>query len=457
MRLPCSFGRYNLLRKLANGGMAEIYLARYTGEEGFSKVVAVKRILPEKCDTQFTAMLVDEARALTHIQHQNVVQVYELGKEGTHPFIAMEYVRGVDLKRLLIGIVRREVILPRRHALFVILQVLQGLACVHREGIVHRDISPANILCSWQGEVKVADFGIAKGIHRTHGTAANQLKGKYSYMSPEQASGKTVDHRTDIYASGIVLFELLSGSRLYDDVDDLKVLQKVRRSHVPISRIRDVPSELKEICCTALSRNPEQRYQTVADFLAALNRYAVERGEVACGFEFGDYLRGLYPDEVEDHSEPICRHTRVMTVGKRRRVFRLKQGLISLLLMSMSITLPAGAAKKKVAAPMQQEIVVEQPIVVERTPRAGRPWKAKREEVSRLSVNAIPWGYVTVPGYVRRREAPLRGLRIKAGMHTIRVEHPPTNASISRKITIAAGQSLRCFARFGPKKALWCR
>ncbi|MBI4126782.1 MAG: serine/threonine protein kinase, partial [Deltaproteobacteria bacterium] len=187
MQLPYRFGRYTLLQRLAAGGMGEIYRARYEGEGGFSKTVAIKRVLPSHAaDTHLTSMFLDEARVLTYLQHQNIVQVFELGKCEEQFFISMEYVDGIDLRRLFLHLMRGELELPRRFLLHIIAQLLQGLDFVHRSSgpdgrplhLIHRDLSPANILISWNGEVKITDFGIAKGFHRSEETTTVQLKGK---------------------------------------------------------------------------------------------------------------------------------------------------------------------------------------------------------------------------------------------------------------------------------------
>jgi len=463
MELPYSFGRYTLIKKIANGGMAEVYVARYRGEEDFSKTVAIKRILPESTgDHRFTSMLIDEAKALVHLQHQNIVQVYELGREGDHLFISMEYVRGIDLKRLLLGVMRKEIKLPLKYILFIILQILQGLDFAHRVkgengeplNIVHRDVSPSNILCSWSGEVKVADFGIAKGNHRTHSTIAHQLKGKYSYMSPEQAAGQLVDKRTDIYAAGIVMFELLSGTRLYEDKDDLKVIQKVRRSRIPISKLGGISHELKEICCTALARDSEVRFQNAADFLTSLNGYAIEKGEITSGIEFGEYLKGIYPSEVKEYYDERPRKTRMMTVGSQITKSVPRQ-LLSLLIILFCVSFPASAAKKHVVIPQSSVQLETRTKAKPATESISTPSEKKKGEGT-LSVNALPWGYVTVPGYLSHRETPVRIAKIREGDYILRVEHPPTKSKVSRKIEISEGRSLRCLARFTPKKIISC-
>jgi serine/threonine protein kinase len=362
MQLPYTFGRYTLLKKLANGGMAEIFLARLSGVEDFSKLVAIKKILPEILkDKQFTNMLRDEAKALVRLQHKNVVRIHELDEEGGQLFISMEYVQGVDLSRLLKDIICGRAKLPLKLTIYIVSQILEGLDFVHRLrcprgkplSIVHRDISPPNILCSWNGEIKIADFGIAKGNHRNHATAANQLKGKYSYMSPEQALGRRIDHRTDVFAAGIILFELISKERLFEGSSDFKVIEKVRRARIPFTKISEAPPELKEVCCTALSRDPDDRYQSAGEFLSALNGCSISHGSFMSGLDFGNYLRGLYPDDVSDPGEELppevhsketgrtCVMTSVQSTGQV-----LKRMFIASLIILLCFILPASASKQ---------------------------------------------------------------------------------------------------------------
>ena len=209
MRLPHRFGRYVLLEKLAQGGLAEIYRAQYSAESGFSKEVAVKRLLPIWSDNkQFTNMLVDEAKALVHLSHPNIVQVFELGRDQELFYISMELVDGVDLRQLFQKMVTEKIVLPRKLLLFIFAEVIRALDFAHskKDGsgkelkIIHRDISPQNIMVSYDGAVKVADFGIAKGLHRSWETTVTQIKGKFSYMSPEQAVGGDIDPPSYLYS-----------------------------------------------------------------------------------------------------------------------------------------------------------------------------------------------------------------------------------------------------------------
>ncbi|RMF59325.1 MAG: serine/threonine protein kinase, partial [Calditrichaeota bacterium] len=217
---PIPFGKYELLERLAVGGMAEVFRARVRAEGGFEKHLVIKRILPHlSSDSEFVVMLIDEAKIAVCLSHPNIVQVYDLGKiEGTY-FIAMEFIEGGDLREILRRCAQRNITVPIDHAIYITTEVLKGLDYAHskRAGtkesatplqIIHRDISPPNILLSYAGEVKIVDFGIAKASTRMMETAAGVLKGKFEYMSPEQASGLAVDARTDLFSTALLLYEM---------------------------------------------------------------------------------------------------------------------------------------------------------------------------------------------------------------------------------------------------------
>src|SRR4030095_2829840 len=207
---PTSFGRYLLLERLAVGGTAEIFKAKLIGGEGFEKTVAIKRILPHwSSNPNFIAMLIDEAKLMVRLNHERIVQVVELGKEGDSYYIAMEWVQGTDLRRLTDQAGNLVKPLTPEESTFLIAEVLRGLDAIHKQkdenkrnlAIVHRDISPQNILISNEGVVKIADFGIAHAASRSYETATGVLKGKFTYMSPEQARGAAIDARTDVFAT----------------------------------------------------------------------------------------------------------------------------------------------------------------------------------------------------------------------------------------------------------------
>lgn len=278
---PIPFGRYLLVDKLATGGMAEIFQAKLVGVEGFEKTLVIKRILPiwsERVD--FVSMLVDEAKVLVHLNHPNIVQIYELGRVGATYFIAMEYVEGMDLRKFVQSARQQDLELGQDVILTIIAEALAGLQYAHERrlpghgplGIVHRDISPQNILLGLGGEVKVTDFGIAKAVIQSHETQTGVLKGKYAYMSPEQAEGRALDHRSDLFSMGIVLWELLFGERLFASSNEIQTLEKVRRAEIPWPEPRKAKlyPGLPGVLTKALARNREERFGSAEEFQDAL-------------------------------------------------------------------------------------------------------------------------------------------------------------------------------------------
>lgn len=269
-------GRYLLTERLATGGTAEIFKAKLVGIEGFEKTVVIKRILPHwSANTHFITMLIDEAKIMVRLNHERVVQVYELGKDEETYYMVMEYVEGTDLRHLARQSVKLGNPLKPNEASFIIAEVLRGLDYIHKQkdekghslNIVHRDISPQNILLSQEGAIKIADFGIAHATSRSYETATGILKGKFAYMSPEQATGGIINAQTDIFATGIMFYELLVGKKLFDGKSDLEVLDKVRRFQVEdyIPKL-PYPELLKKVLAHALHPNLHQRYATPHDF-----------------------------------------------------------------------------------------------------------------------------------------------------------------------------------------------
>lgn len=274
---PGGFGRYQLLEKIAAGGMAEVFKARMRGEEGFEKIVAIKRILPHMADNDdFITMFVDEAKLAAQLTHNNIIHIYDLGKVDAYHYIAMEYVDGKDLRSILKQGNERGYPLPPELAILVASKIANALDYAHRRmgmdgkelNLVHRDVSPQNILISFEGDIKLCDFGIAKAATKVSQTQTGALKGKLQYMSPEQAWGKKIDRRTDIFSLGIVLFEMLSGERLFTGDTDLTILEQVRDAKVvaPSTKNPDVPKKLDQVVLKALAKNPQDRYQNASEF-----------------------------------------------------------------------------------------------------------------------------------------------------------------------------------------------
>ena len=263
-------GRYTVLKHLASGGMADVLLGRTDGIEGFERHVVLKRIRAEHAkDQRFISMFLDEARTAANLHHQNIVQVYYIGEATGEFFFAMEYIHGEDLRRLLSAVSKSKTHMPLGYVVAIVSAAASGLHYAHdRKGpdkkpmnIVHRDVSPSNILIGYDGAVKVVDFGIAKAATRAVETRSGSLKGKVSYMSPEQCKGEDIDRRSDVYALGVLLYELSTTTRLFKGDNDYLLMDAIVNGKVPLPRVRrpDLPNELSSIIMRALSVDPHRR------------------------------------------------------------------------------------------------------------------------------------------------------------------------------------------------------
>jgi serine/threonine-protein kinase len=270
--------RYRPLFKLDSGGMAEVYVAEAESVAGFTKKVAIKRILPALLkEERFVRMFLDEARLSLHFNHANIVSVFDIGKSANAYFIVMEYVEGTNLKYILQYLAKHRRPMPVALAVWVLGEILKGLDYAHELrdpnsgrglGIVHRDISPPNILVSWNGEVKLTDFGLAKASTQLESTDPGVVKGKFAYLAPEAAHGQEVDHRADIFAVGILAYEMLTGQRLFLAENDYDTVQNVRKAEIPSMRAinPEIPAELEDIVRNALAADAAARYQNASDF-----------------------------------------------------------------------------------------------------------------------------------------------------------------------------------------------
>ncbi len=276
------FGQYELIELIATGGMAEVYKARMQGVEGFQKIVAIKRILPHLTDNdEFVTMFIDEAKLAAQLQHPNIIHIYDLGKIERSYYIAMEYIDGKDLRSILRLLEESGQRMPLRLALFIGSRLAAALSYAHRKkdlqgramALVHRDVSPQNVLISFDGDIKLCDFGIAKAASKASHTRAGALKGKLQYMSPEQAWGKGIDHRSDIFSLGLVLYEMVTGLKAFAGDSELSILEQVRSPRLAPPHEVDptVPVEVSEVITKALKENREERYQTAAELAAALD------------------------------------------------------------------------------------------------------------------------------------------------------------------------------------------
>ena len=324
------FGPYRLIRQVAVGGMAEIHLAKTKGIAGFEKYVALKMIHPNFAeDDQFIQMLVDEAKIAVQLNHANIAQTFDLGRVGETFYITMEYVDGADLYKILRRGSEQDLELPIDVCAFVMKEVANALDHAHRKrdhggkslGIVHRDVSPQNVLISYGGEVKLVDFGIAKATMKARQTAAGVIKGKYYYMSPEQAWGDSIDFRSDIFSAGIVLYEMMTGQMLYLEEDLHKLLDMARRAEIasPSTLRRGIPPQLERIVMRALAKAPAERYQSAGDMATDLEKFLHGYAPVFSASKVAALMRAVIGDpvevpaqEVEARGGPIATHTHLL-------------------------------------------------------------------------------------------------------------------------------------------------
>ncbi len=308
------FGPYRLVRQIAVGGMAEIHLAKTKGIAGFEKYVALKMIHPNFAeDEAFIQMLVDEAKIAVQLAHGNIAQTFDLGRVGDTYYITMEYVDGADLYKILRKGSEMDLEMPLDCCAFIAKEIASALDHAHRKkdhvgkplGIVHRDVSPQNVLVSYSGEVKLVDFGIAKATMKARQTAVGVIKGKYYYMSPEQAWGDPIDFRSDIFSAGIVLYEMITGQMLYLEEDLHRLLDMARKADIaPPSKLRKgIPPQLEKIVMHALQKVPGERYQSASDLASDLERFLHAYSPVFTAAKVSGLLRQIVGDPVVVNNE----------------------------------------------------------------------------------------------------------------------------------------------------------
>ncbi len=313
MPKPIRFGKYYLLERINVGGMAEVFKAKAVGVEGFERLVAVKRILPNIAeDEEFITMFVDEAKIAVQLTHANIAQIFDLGKVNDAYFIALEYVHGKDARALFNRARNRGERIPMPLACYVIMKVCEALDYAHNKKdasgnplkFVHRDVSPQNVLVSYEGEVKVIDFGIAKAAGKASKTRAGILKGKFGYMSPEQVKGMDIDRRSDIFGVGICLYEMLTGERLFAGESDFSTVEKVRKVDImpPSTYNRRIPEDLERIVLKALAGNLTERYQTATELHDDLQAFVQSSGNDFNRKELASFMKSYFAEELAQES-----------------------------------------------------------------------------------------------------------------------------------------------------------
>ena len=488
------FGQYVLLEKVASGGMAELFKAKKVGIEGFERVLAIKRILPHiSSDEEFIEMFIAEAKLVAHLGHKNIAQIYDFGKIGENYFIAMEYVKGKDLRTLLKKCGEKNVTLPVELATFIAKEVLSALGYAHKQKdstgqdlkLIHRDVSPQNILISYEGEVKVIDFGIAKAGTHSH-TKTGTIKGKLAYMSPEQAWGKTIDNRSDIFSLGIVLYEMVTGKRLFKGATEINTLEMVREARIepfPSSLAAITPSQLEATVLKALAREVKYRYQDASDMERDLGSMLFELSSADPAMVLKKFMNDLFTTEIEaesraetegatksikyDHKvvpKPKERHERIPEERHERRPQPARKSFSYALLATAVVAIiiavfliwpktvgehsPLQMPPERVVQPdakteagpeeLGEQSMVATDQIVAVNGESGVPAQESAEESTvkkpapeaakgNLTINAIPWADIYVNG--KHYGATPRTIRaLKAGNYKVSLENPNYDA-----------------------------
>jgi len=313
------FGKYTLLNRIAVGGMAEVFLARQEGLEGFEKTICIKRIRPHlSSQPNFVRMFLNEAKLAAQLNHPNVVQIYDLGRVNDSYFIAMEYISGRDMSRIIPKAEKAGISFPMIYALRIASNVCEGLYYAHTKtdaygnplNVVHRDITPENILVSFNGTVKIVDFGIAKANTQLEQTRAGEIKGKLSYMSPEQCMGHVLDARSDIFSFGSVIYEWITGYKLFTGENEMAILKSIidGKIYPPSYFKEDVPEAVERILMKALDKDKSKRYQSAWEMQFDIDTYLASSEFTPSNIHLSNFLKQIFGDEIEREKELLLKH-----------------------------------------------------------------------------------------------------------------------------------------------------
>ena len=327
---PKQFGKYQLLDRIAVGGMAELFRAKLTGAQGFEKLIAIKMILPNlSAEENLVTSFIDEAKLAALLHNENIIQIYDFGSMDDQYFIAMEYLFGKDLRAIIRAAREKDLALGMENILYIMSRICAGLDYSHNlkdlQGkplnIIHRDINPQNILMTYEGQIKIIDFGIAKAASHNNQTRENLIKGKLAYMSPEQANGQQIDHRSDIFSTGIILYELLAARRMFTG-ETMHVLSLVREAQYdpPEEVIPDLPTKLNSILRRALEKDPDDRYQNAGEMLADIEEFMFELSLRPNNRSFAGYMKELFEEEYAEEELALWAKTQIYEAGEEQPV-----------------------------------------------------------------------------------------------------------------------------------------
>ncbi|HWE27781.1 MAG TPA: protein kinase [Polyangia bacterium] len=401
--IPANFGKYEVITHLASGGMADIFLSRARGIEGFEKLAVIKRIRQDRAfDKKMVDLFLDEARLAASLQHPNIVQVFEFGiVEGSY-FLAMEYVHGEDVASVLKRMREMRTAIPIAEVLSIVVGVCQGLHYAHEcvghngkhLGVVHRDVSPSNVLISYDGAVMITDFGIAKATGRSTQTTTGAVRGKLSYMSPEQCRGLTLDRRSDIFAIGTLLHELSTGKTLFNGTSDFEVMKRIVEDPIrpPSTEVPGYPNELDRIVLKALGRDPERRYATAREMQLDLEKFALEHKLPISSARLATFMQLEFADRIAAwrqaraaRARPPSAEVEIIDTApttrdeslSRRAPTRRRSGPVAAALVALGVVIAAqryfAASRSAVAAPPAQIASTASPPPVPQPSAAQEP------------------------------------------------------------------------------------
>lgn len=436
--------RYHVIERIDAGGMAEVFKANSTSLQGFEKLVAIKRILPDLTKNErFVRMFLDEAKVSLHLNHTNCVQVFDLGlADGTY-FIVMEYVDGTNLKNIIEQLKASRQLLQVEETAFIAIEICKGLAHAHNKrdqrqnhlAIVHRDISPPNVLISVEGEVKITDFGLAKAKSQVETTDPGIVKGKFGYLSPEAAHGEQVDARTDIFAVGIMMWEMLTGERLFLGKTDLETLQLVRKNQTPpLSRYRsDVPPAYEAIIRRALETDINKRYQTAEELATAIASFIFGFGKPVTNFQIARYVRAVRQNSGQKERTEMDRAVEEAIQQAVNRIVSLEEvDDLDLYLAETYGQIESGEdvwdGNGDFEDPSQWADFALDDVSIRKSPgemgEAGDDWKARNLDELMRRRQTYPGGHLAAPKPTTRDEEPTIQMQSNALASTHRDRRP---------------------------------
>lgn len=455
--------KYMLLKRIAAGGMAEIFLAKQIGIDGFEKLVVVKRVLPELANQpEYVRMFLDEARASADLRHPNIVSTVEIGEDQGAYFIVMEYLHGIDLRGVFRALMSRKETFPLPIAIGIVMEACAGLHYAHKKtdlkgrslGIIHRDISPQNLVLTFDGEAKIVDFGIAQGAHLKERDPKGILKGKFGYMSPEQARGDELDQRTDQFSLAVVLYELTTSQRLFKRAnikseEEALALTEACVVPPPSQVARDYPPALETIVMRALSKDREQRFEDCEAFRQALSHFLQLQKANYSRDRISAFMRARFRDDEDWRTETACYSYEPQIPKSSLKLPAMIAGVACLALAAgaalffyaqaaeevvVATTIPPGPLLQKGNEEPQSIGTPEQ--FAEVKPVAP---KAEKKKIGRLKIVVEPWGEIEIDGK-KVGMTPIAPQKIVEGAHTVRIKNPRLGADKTLRVIVRANQ-----------------